>query len=177
MHIVYHQEGEVALFRVIHIDRGSIYRGDGVVGQPARWIGGPPQEGADPEVVLGALLERAAEEGYATLPQDTLMIQQALEGWGSDEDLRRRHTIESLLTNALLSLGFGTIDGGDIGSGKMTVFASVIRPEQAAECCVSALREAKLLDGVVIVAAPPEDDAEHVAFWPPDYDPGDFSIL
>lgn len=173
MHILYSQDQ----FRVIHIDRGSIYRGDGVIGQPARWIGGPPQEDTTPEVVLQSLLQRAAEEGYVALPQHTLMLQYAIDGWGSADDLSRRHTVQSLLTNALVGYGYGSIDGGDIGSGKMTVYASVVHPAAAAAHCVAALREASLLDGVVIVSAPPEDDGEHVAHWPEGYDAASFSVL
>jgi len=177
MQIFYRQDGDATHFRVLHIDRGSIYRGDGVLGHPARWIGGPPQEGTDPQTVLAALAQRARDEGYDTAPQHTLMIQYGLDGWGSDADLERRHKVESLLTNALVSFGYGTVDGGDIGSGKMTVFAFVVDAAAAAACCVDALREAALLDGVVLVSAPPDDDGEQVAHWPEGYDVGTFSVL
>lgn len=177
MQIFYRQDSGTTHFRVFSLDRGSIYQGDGVLGRPARWFGGPPQPGADPQAVLSALTQRARDDGYDALPQHVLMIQYALDSSGSAEDQERRNTVTSLLTNALASLGYGTVDGEDIGSGKMTVFAFVVQPAAAASCCVGALREAGLLAGVVLVSAPPDDDGDQVAHWPEGYDVTAFSVL
>ena len=181
MELLYRTDADARRFRVLHTADGQVYQGDGPdVGQPATWISAPPQEGVSPEVVLAALRGRAAAEGYAP-PEDaevhSLMIQYPLEGWGSGAELARRHAIEQLLSAVLVGSGFGTVDGGDIGSGKLTIWAAVVAPARAAAACVERLREAGHLEGAILVSAAPDDDGPHTPHWPEGYDVETFSVL
>ena len=183
MQIFYKQGGDdgARAFVVVYSAGGNVFRGEGAaVGQDAEWVGAPPREGVSTAQVEEALRLRAEQDGYRPAGDDevhTLMIQFALDGWGSDADLSRRHEAERAVSQVLLGQGFGTVDGGDIGSGKMTIWTYVIEPARAAAACVAALQAADLLGEAVLVSAPPDDDDTHIAHWPEGYDVSRFSVL
>jgi hypothetical protein len=56
-------------------------------------------------------------------PEDhaVLMIEYAIEGMGSESDLRKRHALEDRMNETLGWSGLGACDGGSIGSGTMEV--------------------------------------------------------
>lgn len=80
----------------------------------------------------------------------TLTVEYALEGWGSPEDLEKRHKIEGLLHAALWKWGAGYVDGGEIGSGSMSVFCGTRDPEYAEEIIRDTLANASLDEGARI---------------------------
>jgi hypothetical protein len=55
----------------------------------------------------------------------TLVVEYALDGWGDDSDVEKRHALEDALDQVLRQAGLGLCDGGEIGSGSMQVFCPV----------------------------------------------------
>lgn len=99
----------------------------------------------------------------------TLIVQYRTEGWGSSQDLEMRWTVESLLDECLKSMSNGYCDGGDIGSGTINIFLSVLDPHRATEAVIEALRKAQLLEGATIAL---EDEEEFEVLWPEGFEGG-----
>ena len=166
MEMRYREQDGVLRFRAIHIHQGRVYTGAGQLGQTVQWTSDVPLGDRQPEEILHDLRAAAAADGYHPLPEHTLMIQH--DG---------QVGTASLLGVALSQRGFGSVEHEEPGSrGRPTVFASVIRPELAAACCVAVLREVGRLGGAILVSAPPDDDGVHVAHWPEDHSADDFTV-
>jgi hypothetical protein len=103
--------------------------------------------------------------------RDTLIVQYLTEGWGSPDDLQMRHKIESLLDKRLAATGNGYCDGGDIGSGTINIFLSVLDAQRAAKVVIKALRKTHLLEGATIAL---ETEEGFEVLWPQDF-VGEFS--
>lgn len=56
----------------------------------------------------------------------TLLIEYAIDGMGSAEDLEKRHRLEERMNETLGWTGLGSCDGGSIGSGTMEVCNFVV---------------------------------------------------
>jgi hypothetical protein len=87
----------------------------------------------------------------------------------SDDDLGVRHRLEEELDRTFDAKGFGLVDGGDIGSGTMNVFA-LVRAQHwgaALPAAVSVLRDLGI-DGSAVVAKRDltDDDSMPVIVWP-----------
>jgi hypothetical protein len=64
------------------------------------------------------------KEGYKPIDEDdlfTLNIEFTVDGFGDEEDLDKRHSLEEKLDAILAWTGLGHVDGGSIGSGTMEV--------------------------------------------------------
>jgi hypothetical protein len=55
-----------------------------------------------------------------------LIVEYAIDAFGSSNDLDRRHKFEDSLNNLIGWLGLGHLDGGSIGSGTMGVALQVV---------------------------------------------------
>lgn len=69
------------------------------------------------------------KEGYAESSDDdfyTLVIEYAIDGMGTNEDLEKRHALEDYMDELLGWMGLGHCDGGSIGNGTMEVTCMVI---------------------------------------------------
>jgi hypothetical protein len=109
-------------------------------------------------------------EGYRELREDeehTVLIQYQVNGWGTSEDLDKRHEIENLLNEVLGWTGNGNCDGGDIGSGTMNVCSLVVSPYLASQTIVEELRKNNLLEGAVIAI---EREESFEVLYPENYD-------
>jgi hypothetical protein len=82
----------------------------------------------------------------------TIRIRYALssDGFGTPEDLNRRHQIEDLLDDCLMETNNGECDGGEIGNGEMIIFCYVIDPEKAVETIRKELEKHGYLEGARI---------------------------
>jgi hypothetical protein len=98
-----------------------------------------------------------------------LIVQFPIHGHGSIRDLDFRHHLEDVLEAALLEDDLGMIDGGDIGSGSINVFAFVDpdRWEAAWAIVRSKLAEMELLQRAVVARRVDDHDPEVV--WPGGY--------
>ena len=107
------------------------------------------------------------------LPEN-VYVQFAVDGLGTDADLALRDRVERVLDDELRSFGGGRCGGGDMGSGKATVFLAVRHPTRAIPRLLDALRREGLLTGRVVVAE--DTGGGYKVWWPQGYR-GSFSLL
>jgi hypothetical protein len=103
-------------------------------------------------------------------PVTQLIVQFRIHGHGSIRDLDFRHQVEDQLRAALQEHDLGMVDGGDIGSGSVNVFA-IVDPDRW-EAAWAAVRS-KLIDLELLqraVVARQVEDSEPEVLWPEDYD-------
>ncbi len=111
---------------------------------------------------------RLRAQGYAEVAREalfTLSIWYRLAGWGSSEDLDKRHHVEELMDECLGWTGLGHCDGGDIGSGDMNVCCLVVDPLVALDPILECLQQHDCLEGATI-AIEAEDGLQ--VLWPVD---------
>jgi hypothetical protein len=115
----------------------------------------------------------APRQEAETEDHSTLIVQYRTEGWGSPQDLQMRHRVESLLDECLKAAGNGYCDGGDIGSGTINIFLSVLDPNRAKDAVIEALRQAEVLEGATIAI---ETEEGFTVLWPQGF-VGEFSYM
>ena len=84
--------------------------------------------------VLQKEIDNKLKNGFAEFDEDNmafLEVEYEIEGFGSENDLDKRHNLEGHLNELLGWTGLGHIDGGSIGSGTMEVGCVVVDFEVA----------------------------------------------
>ena len=114
------------------------------------------------------------EDGLDDEAFTQLVVQFPIRGHGTVEDLDFRHQVEDILDQALRSARLGHIDGGDIGSGTINVFA-IVEPsawEQAWAVTRTELARRNLLERAIVARDARGDDGDEwpVVIWPEDYE-------
>jgi hypothetical protein len=74
------------------------------------------------------------KEGYAEFEEDSLVfleVEYVIDGFGTEEDLDKRHRLEERLNELLGWTGLGHVDGGSIGSGTMEAGCVVVEFDMA----------------------------------------------
>ena len=74
-------------------------------------------------------IDRLVELGFRPIDIDdhrTLLIEYAVDGMGTKEDVEKRHRLESRMNETLGWTGLGICDGGSIGSGSMEICTFVV---------------------------------------------------
>lgn len=102
------------------------------------------QRGQDKEIKSGLFsnfktkveteISKKIKEGYSEFDEDDisyLEIEYIIEGFGTEEDLDKRHGLEERMDEVLGWTGLGHTDGGSIGSGTMEVGCIVVDFETA----------------------------------------------
>lgn len=97
------------------------------------------QRGQDKEVKGGLFsnfrgivqkeMNERLKEGYAEFEEDSLVfleVEYLIDGFGTEEDLDKRHRLEERLNELLGWTGLGHVDGGSIGSGTMEAGCVVV---------------------------------------------------
>jgi len=97
------------------------------------------QRGQDKEIKSGFFsnfrkiiqkeIDQKFSEGYAEFEEENysfLEIEYAIDGFGTEKDLDKRHRLEEKLDSVLGWTGLGHTDGGSIGSGTMEVGCVVV---------------------------------------------------
>jgi len=107
-------------------------------------------------------------------PFTQLVVQFPIRGHGTVEDLDFRHQLEALLDQALRGAGLGWVDGGDIGSGTINIFA-IVEPdawEQAWAVIRTELARQEVLHRAVVARDARGDDGDEwpVVIWPEDHE-------
>lgn len=75
------------------------------------------------------LLQSASEQGFAPVALEAhgvLLIEYAVEGFGTKQQLAKRHALEARMSETLGWTGLGHCDGGSIGSGTMEACCYVV---------------------------------------------------
>jgi len=74
-------------------------------------------------------IDEKLKEGYREFDQDKvsfLEIEYIINGFGTEQDLEKRHRLEAKMDEVLGWTGLGHTDGGSIGSGTMEVGCMVV---------------------------------------------------
>lgn len=74
-------------------------------------------------------INQKLKEGYTEFDQDKvsfLEIEYIIDGFGTEQDLEKRHRLEAKMDEVLGWTGLGHTDGGSIGSGTMEVGCMVV---------------------------------------------------
>jgi hypothetical protein len=101
----------------------------GVCGDYGETKDHPVSSESDVQRTLQGLENAAYSKGYEPILEgdtDMLVVEYAIEGHGSTEDLDRRYVLEDGFNNLIGWLGLGELDGGSIGSGTMEVALTVV---------------------------------------------------
>jgi hypothetical protein len=143
-----------------------------------------PQPAASPKPTqqpssAASIAPSVAQQRESATPFSAEMVVQVptSPGLGSVEELRARHALEDQISEFFTSSKLGTVDGGDMGSGKLNVFMFIApgaRDEVLA--AILAILEKRKLSEVAVVAYYVTSDAEPVVLWPKHYK-GTFSAL
>jgi predicted DNA-binding WGR domain protein len=107
-----------------------------------------PNKG-DPETAVAEVLRDAVSQGYVPVDEigeSTLLIEYAVEGFGTPADLEKRHALEDRMNETLGWTGLGNCDGGSIGSGTMEVCCFVADFEVARRVIGADLAGTKFAD-------------------------------
>ncbi len=81
-------------------------------------------------------IDKKIKEGYAEFDQEKvsfLEIEYKIDGFGTEQDLEKRHRLEERMNQTLGWSGLGHTDGGSIGSGTMEVGCVVVDFDTAKE--------------------------------------------
>lgn len=86
------------------------------------------------ESTIQTEIDGLVKAGFHTIDMDEhfiFLVEYAVEGMGTPDDVEKRHRLESRLNETLGWTGLGACDGGSIGSGSMEVCNFVVDFEVA----------------------------------------------
>lgn len=95
------------------------------------------------------IIEPARQDGFAPLSaidHAALVIEYAIEGAGTDEDLDKRENLEEAINQKLGWTGLGHCDGGSTGSGTMEVACFVVDFDLAKRIITETLKDTEFGD-------------------------------
>jgi hypothetical protein len=133
------------------------------------------EKGQTTTKAIAAAAAAPLARGYAEIPLDEhrqIVVQYRCAGWGSVEDLDKRHQVEELFNECLGWTGNGHCDGGDIGSGSMNVYSYAVDAQLAVKTILATLRKHRLLKGAVVAV---EEGDDYRVVYPANFQ-GEFSI-
>lgn len=87
--------------------------------------------------------------GYASIDIEDhhiLLIEYSVDGFGTEEDLEKRHRLEERMNETLGWTGLGHCDGGSIGSGTMEACNLVVDVELAKNVIENDLKDTEFSD-------------------------------
>lgn len=160
------------------IDGDFVVTHKGVVGSRGEQTRSKPGLMSTHEKRIQKLSSKPRKEGYADIPIEdhwTLTIQQRMTG-DNAADLDHRNELIDKLNNMLGWIGAGHVDGGDIGSGTVNIFANIVSPDQTSPAVLEWLRETGELSKSVVAIDYPDESEPTSVIWPEDFE-GQFSIL
>lgn len=79
-------------------------------------------------------MQKKIADGFAEFAEDdhrSLLVEYEVDGFGTDADLEKRHSLEDRMNDLLGWTGLGHCDGGSIGSGTMEVCCLVVDFDKA----------------------------------------------
>ena len=102
-----------------------------------------------PTNVIQDEIDARIREGYRQVDADehrVLLVEYAIDGFGTPEDLDKRHRLEARMNETIGWTGLGACDGGSIGSGTMEVCCFVVDFDLAAGVIESDLKDTEFGD-------------------------------
>ncbi len=131
---LYKRVGRELLYHEARASDGGIVEHWGTVGETGETKDHPIPRGLDDDVALEGILASARRRGFVEFDDDEMrvvLVEYAIDGMGSTQDLDKRHALEERLDETLGWTGLGHCDGGSIGSGTMEVCCYVVDFETA----------------------------------------------
>jgi hypothetical protein len=177
-----HKRGATAIeYWEAWCDGGEIIIHVGIVGQEGntfrKRIAGKATKRTERAAIEKASAEPLAN-GFSEIPEEQqfeLVVQVKLGTWGTPEDLKLRHAMENRLDQQLGWTGNGHVDGGDIGSGTLNIYAFVIDPLVASRTVMSWFEGVPIeATAAITIAWRPMDSEQYNVTFPSDYE-GEFS--
>jgi len=117
------------------------------------------QRGQDKEVKSGLFsnyrktvqkeIDEKLNDGYAEFDEDKvsfLEVEYKIDGFGTEQDLDKRHRLEGQLNEILGWTGLGHVDGGSIGSGTMEAGCIVVDFDIAKKVIEEKLKDTEFAD-------------------------------
>lgn len=101
------------------------------------------------EAQFDDLLAAPRQAGYAEVDiedHSVLLVEYAVDGFGTEDDLEKRHALEDLLHEVLGWTGLGECDGGSIGSNTMEAACFVVDFPLAKAVIAEALQDTPFAD-------------------------------
>ncbi len=153
------QEGELdKLYKLIDgvlyyqeawIEEGLFYHHWGRVGETGEHTATPVGKRASEKRLCKTALAPALADGYAPIASEdhaVLLIEFAVDGFGTDEDLEKRRALQRRMNETLGWAGVGHCDGGSCGAGTMEVCCYVVHFEVAQQVVAQDLRDTQFAD-------------------------------
>jgi len=175
---LYKELEDILHFWEAWIDGEMVVVHQGVVGKRGKIDRKKPGLFSSHEKTIAKLSQRPRKSGFNDIPiedQWTLIIQQRMTG-NNDADLDQRNDLIDGLNNTLGWIGAGHVDGGDIGSGTVNIFAFIVAPQQTNPAIIQWLEQQGELAKSVVAIESPDESEPITVIWPRDFD-GQFSIL
>ncbi len=94
-------------------------------------------------------IDEKLKEGYSKFVEDKLAfleVEFLIEGFGTENDLEKRHRLEEHLNDVLGWTGLGHVNGGSIGSGTMEAGSVVVDFEIAKHVIENSLKNTEFSD-------------------------------
>jgi hypothetical protein len=111
------------------VEDRELYDHWGAVGERGEHRTSPAPKGTREATLVKQALVPAVAAGYRPFDEDdhaVLLVEYAVDGFGTDADLDKRHELEERLNDTLGWTGLGHCDGGSIGSGTMEACCYVV---------------------------------------------------
>jgi len=105
-------------------NQGVITEHWGVVGERGQTTEHIIPQGVRDGAEICLILQSAVDSGFAPIEAEDhaiLIIEYSVEGFGTPQDLAKRHAVQDRMGEILGWTGLGDCDGGSIGSGTMEV--------------------------------------------------------
>jgi hypothetical protein len=147
---LYRRQGDrVTHYHEAWVNKGIVIEHWGELGTRGAQKNHPIKQKSDGEEILRAVLKPALDAGFEPINADRLqivLVQYKINGFGSVEDLKKRHELEDRLNETLGWTGLGHVDGGSIGSNTMEAACFVVDVEVAKRVLAEDLRGTKFGD-------------------------------
>ena len=150
---LYKRIGGVLHYHEAWVAGSKIVEHWGIVGERGQTAEHKFPKKAAPKTSVSEVLGKAVAQGYVPvgeIGESALLIEYAVDGFGSPADLKKRHALEERMNETLGWTGLGICDGGSIGSGTMEVCCFVADFEVAKRVIEADLARTKFADYIRI---------------------------
>jgi hypothetical protein len=150
---LYKRVNGVLHYREAWIRDQTVFEHWGVVGERGETRERKLPTDANPEAVIREVLGPASDAGFKAIDLDdhlTLVIEYSIDGFGTKNELAKRHALEDRMNETLGWTALGHCDGGSTGSGTMDVFCYVVDFDIARRVIISDLQETEFANFVRI---------------------------
>lgn len=138
---------------------GTVTEHWGAVGETGESRDHPMTKGEDEEDAIFRVLQPALDRGFVPVDMEDhaiLLVEYCVKGFGTKQELEKRHSLQNRLNGTLGWTGLGECDGGSSGSGTMEVCCYVIDFDVAKRVVEADLKGTEFADYTRIYC---EDDA------------------